>query len=60
MVCLTDVKRFYDVLSCFDRISACVGQTERQSDGQTSRYCIVRAMHARRTVKVYEKIAIFD
>jgi len=35
-------------------------QRDRRMDRQTSCHCIVRAMHARRTIKAYEKIAIFD
>ena len=55
MVCLPDVKRVYDVFSCFERISSCVGHTELQTDGQT----YILPLHSR-AVKVREKIAIFD
>ena len=55
MVCLPDVKRVYDVFSCFERISSCVAHTELQTDGQT----YILPLHSR-AVKVREKIAIFD
>jgi len=47
LVWLSDGENFDDMFSRFDRISACV----RQTDGQISCRGIVRAMHRRRAVK---------
>ena len=38
-----------------DRIQACDGQTDRQTDGQTSCHGIVRAVHTRRAVKTVNR-----
>jgi len=55
-MCLA-VSREYIVVCRTDRQR----ERERETDGQTDIFhCIVRVMHARRAVKVYEKIAIFD
>jgi len=36
---------FDDIFSGFDRIPACDRQTDRQTDGRTSCYNIVHAIH---------------
>jgi len=45
------VKHFEDMYNRLYTISACDGQTDRQTNRQTSFHSIVRAMHTRRAVK---------
>jgi len=51
-------KNFEDIYNRLDSIPACEGQTDRQTDGQTSCHSIVRAMHTLRAVKTVPDRAI--
>ena len=53
-------KNFEDMYNCLDIIPACVGRTDRQTDGRTSCHGIVRAMHTRLAVKTVRDPYVYD
>jgi len=50
MAGLPDGEKNEDTYKRLDTIPACDGQTDEQTDGQTSCHGIVRAIHTRRAV----------